>query len=154
MNLKKSVLVIIVIASLLVGFAGGFGGGYYKFVHAPKVEAQEAAKKQQEELNKMVRHGEVVSVEPDKLTMKVEKGGGDIGKTITAKVTEYTSAQIGMGFVNKPGEKLDLTKWFKQGDSVDMLYKDGQAMALHRELRQGEQEPQPSQAPPVQGQQP
>ncbi|SHJ16078.1 hypothetical protein [Desulfofundulus thermosubterraneus] len=151
--LRRSVLAVIVIASLLVGFAGGFGGGYYKFVYAPKVKAQEMAKKQEEELNKMVRHGEVVSVEPDRLTLKVDKGGGDIGKTITARTTEYTSVQIGMGFVNKPGEKLDLTKWFKQGDYVDVLYKDGQALALHRELRPGEQGPQPPQEPPVQGQQ-
>ncbi|WP_027356878.1 copper amine oxidase N-terminal domain-containing protein [Desulfofundulus thermocisternus] len=104
-------------------------------------KAQEAAKKEQEELNKMFRHGKVISVEPDKLTMNVEKGGGDVGRTITITINEYTSVQVGMRFVNKPGEKIDLTKWFKPGDTVGALVKEGQAKALGRELRPGEQQP-------------
>lgn len=150
--LRKSALAVIVIVSLLVGFAGGFGGGYYKYVHAPRVKAQELAKKQQEELNKMVRHGEAKEVKPDAITIEVTKGGGDVGQTITVTTSEYTSVQVGVGFVNKPGEKTDLTKWFKPGDRVDALVKDGQAVALHRELRPDEQAPQP-QGPPAQGQQ-
>lgn len=47
--------------------------------------------------------------------------------------SEYTSIQVGMGFVNKPGEKTDLTKWFNSGDTLDTLVKDGQALALHCE---------------------
>jgi hypothetical protein len=139
MYLRKSILAVIVIVSLLAGLAGGFGLSYYKFVRAPKVKASETAQKQQEEMNKMVRHGEIVSIEPDKLTMKVEKGGGDIGQTITASVNEHTSVQIGMGFVSKPNEKVDLMKWFANGDRASVLYKDGQALALHREPRPGEQ---------------
>lgn len=145
--LRRSVLAVIIIVSLLAGFASGFGGGYYKYVYAPQKKAQEVAKKQQEELNKMVRRGEVVSVEPDKLTVKVEKGGGDIGKAITVRTNEYTSVQVGMNFVSEPDKKTDLTQWFKAGDYVDMLVKDGQVLALHRELRPGEQEPRSPQGP-------
>jgi len=152
LTIRKSVLAVTLVVSLLVGAAAGFGGGYYKYVHVPKVKAQEMAKKQQEELNKMVRHGEAKEVKPDAITIEVTKGGGDIGQTVTFTTNEYTSVQVGMGFVNKPGEKTDLTKWFRPGDRVDALVKDGQAVALHRELRPDEQAPQP-QGPPAQGQQ-
>ncbi|MCL0063561.1 hypothetical protein M1N11_05360 [Peptococcaceae bacterium] len=30
MHLRKSILAIIIITSLVIGFAGGFGGAYYK----------------------------------------------------------------------------------------------------------------------------
>lgn len=147
--IRKSILAVILIASLLIGATAGFGGGYYKYVRAPRVKAQELAKKQQEELNKMVRHGEAKEVKPDAITIEVTKGGGDVGQTITVTTNEYTSVQVGMGFVNKPGEKTDLTKWFKPGDRVDALVKDGQAVALHRELRPDEQK---QQAPPAEQQ--
>lgn len=104
-------------------------------------KAQEAAKKQQEELKKMTRSGEVVTVKPESITLRVESGGGDIGQTITVTANEYTSIQIGMNFVMKPGEKPDLTKYFKPGDKIYALVKNGQAMALQRELRPNEQQP-------------
>jgi len=144
---RKWVIALIVIISLLVGFAGGFGGGYYHYVVGPQKKAQEMAKKQQEELNKMVRHGEVVAVEPDKITVHVTKAQAEQGKTVTYRVNEYTSIQIGMGFVNKAGEKMDLSKWFQKSDQVDLLVKDGQAMVLHRELRPGEQASQSVEQP-------
>jgi hypothetical protein len=136
--MKKLMLAVIFVLTLGLGFGGGFYAGYYKYVKQPQIVAQEQAKKQQAELNKMVRHGEVLDVKPDEVTVKVQKGGGDIGKTITATINQYTSVQIGMNFVNKPDEVTDLTKYFQKGDSIDMLYKDGQAMALHRDLRPGE----------------
>ena len=98
------------------------------------------ARKHQEKLDRMVRHGEVVSVEPERITVKVEDGGGDIGEIIAVRTNEFTSVQVGMRFVNEPGIKTDLTQWFKTGDYVNMLVKDGQALALHRELRPGEQQ--------------
>jgi hypothetical protein len=154
LTIRKSVLAVTLVVSLLVGAAAGFGGGYYKYVHVPKVKAQELAKKQQEELNKMVRHGEAKEVEPDAITIEVTKGGGDVGQAITVTTNEYTSVQVGMGFVNKPGEKTDLTKWFRPGDRVDALVKDGQAVALHRELRPDEHASQVQEAQrQLQGQQ-
>lgn len=137
--MRKGILALIVVTAFIAGAVAGFSGGYYKYVAAPRKQAVEMAKKQQEEMNKMVRHGTLTAVEPDKLTIKVEKGGGDIGQTLTLATNEYTSIQVGMGFVNKPGEKADLTKWFKAGDTIDALVKDGQALALHREPRPGEQ---------------
>ena len=140
MYLRKSILAVIIIISLIVGIAGGFGGAYYKYVYAPKKEAERIAKEQQERLNEMVRYGEVVSVEPERITVKVKDGGGDIGETITVKANERTSVQVGIGLVNEPGVKVDLTQWFKTGDYVDMLVEDGQVLAIHRELRPEEQQ--------------
>ncbi|KYH31564.1 hypothetical protein [Neomoorella mulderi] len=137
--MRKNILALIIAGAFIAGAAAGFGGGYYKYVAAPRKQAVEMAKKQQEEMNKMVRHGTITAVEPDKLTLKVEKGGGDIGQTITLATNEFTSIQVGMNFVDKPGQKADLTKWFKAGDTIDALVKDGQALALHREPRPGEQ---------------
>jgi hypothetical protein len=140
--MRRGIIALIIIVSFVVGLAAGFGGGYYHYVVGPQKEAQEMAKKQQEELNKMVRHGEVVDVKPEQITVHVTKAQLEQGKTVTYRTNEYTSVQIGMGFVNKPNEKTDLTKWFQKGDQVDLLVKNGQVMALHRELRPGEQVPQ------------
>ncbi|QSZ27601.1 hypothetical protein ACETAC_01410 [Aceticella autotrophica] len=148
--MNKGIFAAILIIVFGLGFGGGFYTSYYKYVKKPQMAVQEQAKKQQEELNKMVRHGKIVSVAPDRMEMKVEKGGGDIGKTIKAETTQFTSIQVGTGFVNKPNEKTDLTKWFKEGDTVDMLYKDGQALALHRDPRADEAQQQTQ--PPAQQQ--
>ncbi|GAB6274760.1 MAG: hypothetical protein STSR0004_16250 [Peptococcaceae bacterium] len=102
---------------------------------------QEAAAKQKEEMEKLVRTGKIVSVSPEEIKLKVEKGGGDIGKTVTLKTTEYSNIQIDMTFVSSPGKKINLKDWFKNGDNVNALVKDERILALHRELRPGEKEP-------------
>lgn len=139
MELRKSILTVIIIVSLLAGFAGGFWTSHYKYITEPQKKAQEMAKKQQDALDKMVRHGEIVSVEPEKITVKVEKGGGDVGKTITVKTNEYTTIQVDTAVVGNPGQKTDLTTCFKPGDNVNALVVNGQATALHREFRPKEE---------------
>lgn len=67
---------------------------------------QEPARRQQEKLDRVVRCGEVVSVEPDKLTVKVEEGGDDVGQTVTARTTEFTSVQAGTGFRERITKEL------------------------------------------------
>ncbi|MEW6226473.1 MAG: hypothetical protein AB1700_00030 [Bacillota bacterium] len=124
-----------------LGFGSGWLGARYSYTVLPEKKVREEAEKRQKELDKMVRRGRIASVEPDVLTVKVEKGGGDVGKTIALRTNEYTSVQIGMDFVNQPGRKLDLTQYFKAGDYVDALVKDGQALALHREFSPGERQP-------------
>lgn len=140
--MRRGIIALIIIVSFAIGLEAGFGGGYYHYVVGPQKKAQEMAKKQQEELNKMARHGEVVDVKPEQITVHVTKAQLEQGKTVTYRTNKYTSVQIGMGFVNKPNEKTDLTKWFQKGDQVDLLVKNGQVMAMHRELRPGEQVPQ------------
>lgn len=135
-------LVVLCLFCLGLSFGSGWLGARYSYTVLPEKKAKEEAKKQQKELEKMVRHGKITSVESDTLTIKVEKGGGDAGKTVTLRTNEYTSVQVGMDFVNRPGQKLDLTEHFKVGDYVDVLVKDGQALALHRDFRPGE-EPAP-----------
>jgi hypothetical protein len=150
--MRKSILILIFILVFGLGFSGGYYTGYYKYVKKPQIAAQQQAQKQQEELKRMVRHGTIVSIAPDEITVKVEKGGGDIGENIKAQANQYTAVQIGTGFVNKPGEPTDLTKFFKEGDTIDMLYKDGQILALHRDARPGETQTKPpaNQTPQVQ----
>jgi hypothetical protein len=133
----------LVFAVLLVGAALGFGGGWWAYVRVPKARMEAAAREQQEMLQRMARHGEVLEVRPDAVTVRVERGGGDVGRTIEATVGPLTTVQIGMSFVDKPGEKIDLTEWFRPGDAVDMIYREGRALALRRELRPGEQAPGP-----------
>ncbi|MGQ9513343.1 hypothetical protein [Thermodesulfitimonas sp.] len=146
-SLRTVGFVALCIFCLGLSFGLGWFGARYHYVVAPQKKVQEEAKKRQKELDKMVRHGKITSVEPDAVTLKVEKGGGDVGKTITLRTNEYTSVQVGMGFVNQPGRKLDLTQHFKAGDYVDALVKDGQALALHRDLRPGEQPALPEGVP-------
>lgn len=148
-SLRTVGFVVLCLFCLGLGFGSGWYGARYTYTVLPEKKAREEAEKRQKELDKMVRRGKVVSVEPDALTVKVEKGGGDVGKTITLRTTEFTSIQVGMGFVNQPGQKADLTKWFKAGDYVDVLAKDGQALALHRDFRPGE-EPVPPEGVPGQ----
>lgn len=134
--IKKAITVILI---LLVGIGLGCGISYYKYTVVPQAKAKRAVEKAQEEVQQMVRHGKLITAKPNTLTMKVDKGGGDIGKTVALRTSEYTSVQVGMDFVNRPGQKLDLTEHFKVGDYVDVLVKDGQALALHRDFRPGEQ---------------
>lgn len=136
---KMRKIVVAVILSLLVGVVAGCAGCYYKYVYVPQAKAREMAREQQEKINKATRHGEVVSVEPDKLTVKVEYGGGDVGQTVTYKITENTPVAVGYGYVNKPGEKADLTKYFHQGDTVHMMVKGDTILYLNRGTRKDEQ---------------
>lgn len=147
-SLRTVGFVVLCIFCFGLGFGSGWFGARYHYVVAPQKKVQEEAKKRQEELNKMVRRGRVVSVEPDAITVKVEKGG-EAGKSVTYRTNEYTSVQVGMDFVNQPGQKVDLTKHFRPGDYADLLVKDGQCLALHRDFRP-EERPVPPEGVPGQ----
>ena len=145
MRFRQTITTIILwVCCLAVGFGGGWYGAYQKHVAAPERAARELAQQQQAELDRMVRRGKAVAVKPDALTVEVKEGGGDLGKTITVRANEYTAVQIAMNFVNQPGEKTDLSKWFRAGDQVDLMVKEGQILAVHRESRPGEQPPLPA----------
>lgn len=60
-----------------LGMGSGWLGARYSYTVLPEKKAKEEAGKQQKELDKMVRRGRIASVEPDVLTVKVEKGSGD-----------------------------------------------------------------------------
>ena len=132
--MRKPLLIFAIAISLLVGAVLGAGGMYYASQVVPEKKAQEVARQQQEELNRMLRQGEIVEVQPEEVTVKVNDGGGNIGETVTVTTNEYTSVQVGMAFMNKPGEKTNLTEWFAVGDHIDMLVEDGQALALYQEV--------------------
>lgn len=131
--MKKQILIGALI--LVFGVGIGFSGGWFKFAKWPEQQAQKLAREQQEQMDKMVRSGETTFVQADAISVKVEKGGGDIGQTMKYRINEFTKIQIGTGFVNNAGEKADLTQWFKEGEYVNLLVSDGQAVLIHRELR-------------------
>lgn len=133
--MSKKIAAGIVILVFVAGLAGGFFAGHYKYVTLPQKQAEEAAKKQQEQLERMVRRGVIVDITPETLTVKVEEGARDEGKTVTYRVNEYSTVQIGMNFVSQPGKKTDLTKFFKKGDYVDLMVDGKQAVVVHREIR-------------------
>ncbi len=135
--MRKQIIITVIIA-LLVGIIG-FTGGWYKFIKAPELKAQKEVKAQQEQMEQMTRHGEVKEVTENTITIDIEKSGNKETGKQKYQANEYTSIQIGMQFVNQPGKLINLTQWFKKGDYVNMLVKDGQAVLIHRDLRNGEQ---------------
>jgi uncharacterized protein YneF (UPF0154 family) len=137
---NKSLAVVAIIVSLLVGAVFGAGGMYYVKIVAPEKQLQKIAQEEKEKVDEMVRRGEITKITPDSIEIKVEAGGGDIGESISLRTNEYTTLQVGMGFVNESGGKADITEWFTEGDYVNVIASDGQALALHREARPGEVE--------------
>lgn len=90
------------------------------------------------------------------MTVKVEKSGDPaiVGQVITVQLDERTSYQEGMGFLNLMGEEIDATRYLKPGMKVDLLVKDGKAVAVHWEkpkpgeqVQQGQNNVQPGSQP-------
>jgi len=131
--LRKPVVAAIVALTFIAGIVLGAGGMYYAKIVMPEKKVKMIAEKQQEELNRMVRSGEVVSVYPDQLTMKVENSGENTleGRELTIKIDERTKVQEGMRLLNKTGEVIDLTKRLKPGQKVDVMERDGRAVTVH-----------------------
>lgn len=136
--MNKKIIALITVGVFVIGLGIGYGGSYYQYVHYPQKQAEARAKEQQEKLNKMVCRGDVVEVKPTQISINVQEGE-ETGTVLPLKINEYTSIQVGQSFVNKYGDPVDLTKWFKQGDYIDAIVKDGQAFALHRDFRPEEQ---------------
>ena len=134
--MSKKVAAVLIVAALLLGSAAGAAGYWYFKVQAPRAKLMEMAKRQQEEMNKMVRSGEVVSVKPDEIDLKVERSGDpDVaaGTELKLKTDGMTTVQEGMNILSKPGQPLDLTKHLKPGTKVDVLVSGDKAVAVHWE---------------------
>ncbi|MGD0622873.1 MAG: hypothetical protein ABSA82_10505 [Thermacetogeniaceae bacterium] len=136
--MKKGILygiVALVVIGLIIGGC--------IFFQRQKKEAQikQHGQQLQAQVVAETRIGEVAAVTADRLTMQVSAGGNDAGKTLDLNTTGATKVQIGNGTINKTGDKVDLTKWFKAGDIVMALDVNGNARLLARTLRQGEAQP-------------
>ncbi len=131
--MSRKLLTLLIIAVFIAGAGMGVLGHWYFADQLPRVRMTETVKKQQEQLNKMVRSGEVKEVKPDELTVNVTEAGDPQykGKTITVKTDQYTSVQNGMDFVSKPGQPTDLTQHIKPGMHVDLLVNGDKAAAIH-----------------------
>jgi pseudouridine-5'-phosphate glycosidase len=56
---------------------------------------QKEMERQQQEIEKMTRRGDVKKVSQNSITINVTAGGEDVGKTLTYAVTSTTRVQIG-----------------------------------------------------------
>ncbi len=131
--MRKQIVAILIAGSLLIGiFLGAFGMYYVKFI-APYKKVQAIVQKQQKELERSVRSGEVLDVKPGEFTMRVESSGESslIGKELVVKVDDQTTFQAGMNLLNKPGEAVDMSEYLKPGQKVDVMERDGLAAAVH-----------------------
>lgn len=142
MEIRKGLFVLSLAGALIVGGGAGAYGDHYFSITRPQNIAMSQAQKQQEKLNEMVRHGNVTDVKPNQLTMKVTKAGIKAleGKTITLSVSPYCNIQAGQESVNKPGQPVDITKYLKVGQEIDVLDEETkgdkgesihQAVAIH-----------------------
>lgn len=120
----------------------GYGIGWFQYVKYPQLKSIRDVRMQQEEINKMTRHGELVEVKADSIVVKTDEEG-----TASYRINQYSSIQLGMSFVSQPGTKPDLTHFFNKGDFVDLLVKGGQAVLIHRDLRNGEDSVPPQSSP-------
>lgn len=106
----------------------------------PKVEesfrhwrAEREVKKQQAELRKMDRAGEVLEVRPDGFRMRVESSGDGrpAGTELDVAVGPEAAVQEGMTLVKPPGEEADLTRFLRPGQKVRVMERDGRAVAVY-----------------------
>lgn len=124
----KRMAVILVSMTLVVGVGLGVLGHWFFAEKLPRDRAMAAAKKQQEEMNKMVRSGEVVSVSKSDVTVKVQNSGDQdlLDKVISFRVDPNTTIQQGSELLNpnRQGDKIDITKYLVKGTRVDVLGRD------------------------------
>lgn len=134
MEVRKSVAVISVIGALLIGGAVGALGDHYFYITKPYKVAMEQTKVQQEKLNKMVRHGKVVDVKPNEVTVNVtESGDKSVKGNITVAVDKETNIQKGGILLNNLGQPVDLTQELKPDMEVDLLVNNNKALAIYWE---------------------
>lgn len=128
----KKPIIITAIISLIAGIIFGAGGLYYAKFTLPVQKAKTLAKQQQAELESMVREGDIEEITAD--TVKIKTADG----IMKFKTNGYTTVQVGMSMKNEEGQKIDLTQYYKQGDSVSLLVKEDQVLAIYREQRSDE----------------
>lgn len=134
--MSKRYLYFVLSVTFIAGIGLGVLGHWYFSEKLPHERAMTEAKKQQEEMNRMVRSGLVTAVKSNEITLKVETSGDttvETGKKITLNVDEKTTLQEGMNLLNRPGQGSapDVTRLIKPGMHVDVLDRDGRAVAIH-----------------------
>lgn len=135
--MRKKVLAAVAVFSVLAGISLGVLGHWLFTEKLPRDRAMAVAKKQQEEMNRMMRSGEVTDVKPDGITLKVNRSGDpavEVGTELTLRVDAGTTVQEGMNMLKRPGQEVDVTRYVKRGMKVDVLERDGRALVVHWEL--------------------
>lgn len=132
--MSKKLAVNLMVLTFCVGsFFGVFI--HWLFVdHMPQVRMMEMAKKQQEEMNRMVRFGNVTAVKPTEITVSIERSGDPKvkrGSVVAYKTDNMTTLQEGSNPISKPEQSADLTQYIKPGMHVDVLDKGGMAIAVN-----------------------
>ena len=136
----RSKMIALLTGCLIIGAVLGFFGGFYTYKIYPQVHAMKVAQAAQARLSGELRHGTITSMGADTAAIKVTQGPADIGKTLALRENPNTTIQVGSVVLNRSGELVDLTKWYRVGDTVDVLTRDDLTMdAIFRPLKQGEQ---------------
>lgn len=140
-------MLVVGLIAFCLGVGAGWYGAWYQYVKRPVVLHQQEMEKQQQEIEKMTRRGEVKKVSENSITVNVTAGGDDVGKTLTYAVTSTTRVQVGSQIVGGGdigGSPVDVTKYISPGDFVHLMVKDGQIVSMYRALRTGESAPESS----------
>lgn len=133
MEIKKNIAIMYLVGALTLGVIIGAFGSHYYFVTKPYQEAVKEGQQRQEELNKMVRHGQVLAVTPNQLTISVTESGDDkyTGQELTVEVSDRTTLQMGELMLNK--SQVDVIQELKVGMEVDLLVSGNSAVAIYWE---------------------
>ncbi|MFZ5642549.1 MAG: hypothetical protein ACOY46_03020 [Bacillota bacterium] len=132
--MKNKAAAIIVLLGILPGVLIGVVGHWYFADHLPKVRMMETIREQQSRLNKMVRSGIIKEVKANEIIMTVEQSGDpevQLQSDLSLTVDNMTTLQEGNNVLSKPGQSEDLTLYIKAGMHVDVLARDGKAIAIH-----------------------
>lgn len=134
--MRKGIVISSMVLSFAFGGVIGVFGSYYFNITRPQQVAMSQAKKQADEINKMSRHGTVLYVKPDQLTVLVEKSGDPAyqGKTVTLATDYKTVIQEGGKLLSNPSGNsnmaVDLTTCLKPGMTINILAHGDKAMDI------------------------
>lgn len=134
----KKLLIFTYISAVVIGIFAGALGFWYITIELPHNKALAEAERQREELERMVRTGEVISVTSDEITINVKESGEPdkdlVGKEITYLADEKTRIQPGRQVINPRGGKIDLTKCLSVGKTVNLMVKGEKIVVLHWDI--------------------
>jgi len=122
---KSNSKVLLMLACFILGVGTGILSYWYFGFKAPANKAMAIAKARQEQMNKAVRSGKLVSIGDDGIVVSVERSGDPdlVGKEVLFKIEPDTTIQQGLEIIvpKQKGEKVDLGKYISPGKEVNVL---------------------------------
>jgi hypothetical protein len=129
--MKKTAVILLCVVTLLIGFLVGGAAGYRYYPIHQQRQAVARAQATQAALEKCVLRGTLVSVQANAVVVKIT-GGADRGKTLTLIEAPGSTIQIENTILRAENQHIDLTRYFKAGDTVTVLSKDNITLTAKR----------------------